>query len=172
MNKIIEYNEKIKSDILRLIDNNGEFLGIFDKKICLAKADEYELDLILIAPKADPPVAKLGDFQKYKFDLNKKEKLNKKNAKIISLKQIKIGVTIDKHDLENKIKSARKFIEGGDKVSFFMRFRRKQIPLIDSGLKKLNEIANTLSDIAKIDSPAAITGVVATMVLIADPLKK
>ena len=122
----MEINEKIRDRELRVIDDNGTQLGIMSSYDASKLADEKNLDLVKISPNAKPPVCKIMDYGKYRFDAIKKEKDARKNQKATELKEIWLSMTIDKHDLETKAKQAVKFISDGDKVKVSIRMRGRQ----------------------------------------------
>jgi len=145
--KSVEYNEKIKSDILRVIDENGNLVGDLSKADALKLAEEKELDIVVYSASATPPVAKLCLLDKYLFNLSKKEKQIKKNTKQMELKKLKIGVNIDVNDCNTKLKQAKKFIDEGNMVSFFMRFKKKEMPKTEAGIKLLYDMASKLGNV-------------------------
>jgi len=120
-------NEEIRDPQVRLIGENGDQLGIVDIRAAQKMADERELDLVKIAPNSVPPVCKLMDYGKYRFEMSKREKEQRKNQKIIELKEIRLSATIDVRDMEIKAKQAVKFLADGDKVKVSIRFRGRQI---------------------------------------------
>ena len=120
-------NEEITAKSVRLIGNEGEQLGIVDIKEAQAMADERELDLVLMSPNADPPVCKIMDYGKYRFDQMKKEKENRKNQHVVDTKEIKMTPSIDTHDFETKMNHAKKFLTGGDKLKVTIRFRGREV---------------------------------------------
>lgn len=148
MNKNIEYNEKISSDRLKIISVEGHLIGEMTKKEALKIAYEKEMDLVVCAPTATPPVAKICYLDKYLFELNKKEKQMKKTTKQVELKKIKIGINIDQNDLKTKIKHAREFFDEGNSVMFFTKLRKKEMPKSSNGILSLKKIAESLSDVA------------------------
>lgn len=120
-------NEEIRDPQVRLIGETGDQLGIVDIRAAQKMADERELDLVKIAPNSVPPVCKLMDYGKYRFEMSKREKEQRKNQKIIELKEIRLSATIDVRDMEIKAKQAVKFLADGDKVKVSIRFRGRQI---------------------------------------------
>ncbi|MEA5049763.1 MAG: translation initiation factor IF-3 [Eubacteriales bacterium] len=120
-------NEEIRDPQVRLIGENGDQLGIVDIRAAQKMADERELDLVKIAPNSVPPVCKLMDYGKYRFEMGKREKEQRKNQKIIELKEIRLSATIDVRDMEIKAKQTIKFLADGDKVKVSIRFRGRQI---------------------------------------------
>ncbi|MFN9111357.1 MAG: translation initiation factor IF-3 [Bacteroidota bacterium] len=163
--KSVEYNENIKSSILKVISEDGKLLGELSKKDALKIAEEKEMDLVVFVQTAQPPVAKLCYLDKYLFEKNKKEKLIKKNTKQIELKKIKIGLKIDYNDLNTKMKQAKKFIEEGNMVCFFMKFRRKELVNAQTGLNVLQKSADSLADIAQITKEVSLEKNTASLTL-------
>jgi translation initiation factor IF-3 len=120
-------NEEIRDPEVRLIDENGDQLGIVDVRTAQKMADDKELDLVKISPNSKPPVCKLMDYGKYRFEMSKREKEQRKNQKIIELKEIRLSATIDVRDMEIKAKNCTKFLAEGNKVKVSIRFRGRQI---------------------------------------------
>lgn len=120
-------NEKIRDKEVRLISESGEQLGVVSSADALKRAGEKNLDLVMIAPQAAPPVCKIMDYGKFKFEIAKKEKEQRKNQKIITIKEIRISPNIDDHDFETKLKNAVKFLKSGDKVKVTVRFRGREV---------------------------------------------
>jgi len=142
-------------------------LGIVSIDEALEKASDAGLDLVELSPQADPPVCKILDYGKYRYESQRKIKEAKKKQKVVHLKEIKIRPTTDVHDYEVKLKSARKFIESGDKVKVSMRFRGREIAHKDLGEDKIKQFASDLSDIAKIEVEPKMEG--KQMILIVAP---
>ena len=126
-------NEKIRAKEVQLIGANGEKLGVVSLEEALDKAYEAKLDLVLVSPAAKPPVCKLMNYGKYKFEQAKKEKESRKNQKTFDLKEIRVTPNIEKHDFEFKAKNARKFIEDGNKVKITVRFRGRELNYVKMG---------------------------------------
>ena len=120
-------NEEIREKEVRVIGSDGTQLGIMPIKAALDEAASKNLDLVLIAPKAVPPACKIMDYGKYRFETAKKEKENRKNQKVVSIKEIRLSPSIDTHDFETKLKSAVKFLQSGDKVKVTVRFRGREL---------------------------------------------
>ena len=151
-------NEQIRDREVRLIGENGEQLGIMSARDALQKAREAELDLVKIAPTAKPPVCKIIDYGKYKYEMLRKEKEAKKKQKSIEVKEIRLSPNIDDNDLNTKVNNARKFIEKGNKVKVTLRFRGREMAHMAQTKYILDDFAEKLSDIAVIDKPAKIEG--------------
>ncbi len=128
-------------------------------------ADEADLDLVNISPKASPPVVKIMDYGKYKFEQGKKQKEAKKNQKIVEIKEMRLSATIDRHDMEVKAKNVRKFLTAGDKVKVSIRFRGRQLAHTDQGRAVMNEFLVMLEDIAAVEKNAKMEGRSMFMVL-------
>lgn len=136
----------------------GNQVGIVDTREALDKAMESGLDLVEISPNTSPPVCKILDFGKYKYEISKKEKEGKKKQHTISVKEIRIRPKIDVHDFETKIRHARKFLEHGDRVKVVLRFRGREMMYIDQGKNVMNDFQKQLEDIAKVESPLSREG--------------
>ena len=140
-------NEQIKDKEIRLIGENGEQLGVMSAKEALKMAKEADLDLIKIAPTAKPPVCKIIDYGKYRYELARKEKEAKKKQKVTDVKEIRISPNIDSNDLSTKVNAARKFIEKGDKVKVTLRFRGREMAHMANSKVILDVFAEKLVDI-------------------------
>ena len=141
-------NEQIRDKEVRLISDTGEQLGIVSGKEAQKLADERKLDLVKIAPNAKPPVCRIMDYGKYKFDQAKKEKEARKKQKALEVKEIRITPNIEQHDFEFKAKNARKFIEDGNKVRITLKFRGRELNYIKLGEEVLQKFIEELSDIS------------------------
>ncbi len=141
-------NEEIRDPQVRLIGENGDQLGIVDVRAAQKMADEKELDLVKIAPNSVPPVCKLMDYGKYRFEMSKREKEQRKNQKIIELKEIRLSATIDVRDMEIKAKQTVKFLADGDKVKVSIRFRGRQITHGEIGMDVMTRFYEMLGDSA------------------------
>ena len=157
---ISEYliNEQIRDREIRLIGVNGEQLGIMSSRDALAMAKEAELDLIKIAPTAKPPVCKIADFGKFRYEQIRREKEAKKKQKTMEVKEIRLSPNIDDNDLNTKANQARKFLEHGDKVKATLKFRGREMAHMQSGKQILDSFAEQLSDIAVVDKAAKLEG--------------
>ena len=143
-------NDKIKAEQVRVVAGDGEQIGVQSLDQALALATEKQLDLVEIAPKASPPVCKLIDYGKYKYQLQKKESEAKKNQSDNAVKELKIGYRTDIGDIKTKLKQARSFLSNGNKVKFSMRFRGREKAFVHLGREKLQELVGQLSDVAKV----------------------
>ena len=144
-------NEQIRDKEVRLIGEDGEQLGIVQAKDALRMAQEAELDLVKIAPTAKPPVCKIIDYGKYRYELARKEKEARKKQKVIEIKEVRLSPNIDTNDLNTKVGAARKFLEKGDKVKVTLRFRGREMAHMYKSKYILDDFAESLKDIAVID---------------------
>ena len=151
-------NEQIRDREVRLVGENGEQLGIMPAKDALKLAKDAELDLVKIAPTAKPPVCKIIDYGKYRYELARKEKEAKKKQKVIEVKEVRLSPNIDDNDLNTKINAARKFIEKGNKVKVTLRFRGREMAHMFKSKYILDDFAEKLADIATVDKPAKVEG--------------
>ncbi|PLA94369.1 translation initiation factor IF-3 [Ligilactobacillus salivarius] len=151
-------NEGIRARELRLISDNGDQLGVKTKQEALKMAEDANLDLVLVAPKAKPPVAKIMDYGKYRFELQKKQREARKKQKIVNIKEVRLSPTIDTNDFNTKMKNARKFLSKGDKVKVSIRFKGRAITHKDIGRDVLNRFAEATEDVATVESKAKMDG--------------
>jgi translation initiation factor IF-3 len=151
-------NEQIRDREIRLIGENGEQLGIMSAREAMKIAQEAELDLVKIAPTAKPPVCKIIDYGKYRYELARKEKEAKKKQKIIEVKEVRLSPNIDSNDLNTKISAARKFIQKGNKVKVTLRFRGREMAHMNASRHILDDFAKELADIAVVDKPSKVEG--------------
>lgn len=151
-------NEQIRDKEVRVIGENGEQLGIMSSKEALKLAQEADLDLIKIAPTAKPPVCKIVDYGKYRYEQMRKEKEAKKKQRTIDIKEIRFSPNIDTNDLNTKVNQARKFLSKGDKVKVSVRFRGRELAHMEIGKDILNNFATQLEDVAVIEKPAKAEG--------------
>ncbi|HIV07860.1 MAG: translation initiation factor IF-3 [Azospirillum sp.] len=151
-------NENIRVKEVRLIDENGENRGVVSIREALAIADEAGLDLIEISPQAVPPVCKVLDYGKYKYEVQKRKNEAKKNQKVVEIKELKLRPMIDTHDYEVKIKQAKKFLSQGNKVKFTMRYKGREMSANDMGREVLNNILEDLEGLIKVDSEPKLEG--------------
>ena len=143
---------------VRLIDKDGEMLGVYGTKQAIEKAYENGLDLVEISPNAEPPVCKILDYGKYKFELQKKASEAKKKQKVVDVKEIKLRPAIGDHDYQVKLKAARKFVEGGDKLKVTLRFRGREMAHMHLGMEVMQRMKTDMLDIAKVDMEAKTEG--------------
>ncbi len=151
-------NEQIRDKEVRLIGEEGEQLGILPLKEAMRLAKEANLDLVKIAPTAKPPVCKIIDYGKYRYELARKDKEAKKKQKITEVKEIRLSPNIDENDLNTKASQARKFITKGDKVKVALRFRGREMAHISSGKQILDNFYSKLEDVAVVEKPAKLEG--------------
>lgn len=158
-------NEEIREREVRLIDSNGEQLGIVPAKKALELAEEKQLDLVMIAPQAKPPVCKIMDYSKYLYEVSKREKEARKNQKVINIKEIRFSPNIEEHDLNVKAKNGEKFLKEGDKLKVTVRFRGREADYSHLGNNLLHQFAEKLSGVGDIEKEAKLEGRNMTMVL-------
>ena len=158
-------NEQIRDKEIRLIGENGEQLGIMSARDAMKLAREAELDLVKIAPTAKPPVCKIIDYGKYRYELARKEKEAKKKQKVIEIKEVRLTPNIDVNDLNTKVGSARKFLQKGNKVKVTLRFRGREMAHMQASRHVLDDFAKELSDGAVVDKAPKIEGRSMTMFL-------
>ncbi|AYA99514.1 translation initiation factor IF-3 [Lachnoanaerobaculum umeaense] len=151
-------NEQIKVKEVRLISSEGEQLGIVSINEAREKAEEAGLDLVLIAPTAKPPVCKIIDYGKFRYELARKDKEAKKKQKTIEVKEVRLSPNIDTNDLNTKVSSARKFLEKGNKVKVTLRFRGREMARMFKSKYILDDFAEALSEVATIDKPSKAEG--------------
>ena len=151
-------NEQIRDREVRLIGENGEQLGIMSARDAFKLAQEAELDLVKIAPTAKPPVCKIIDYGKYRYELARKEKEARKKQKVIDVKEVRMTPNIDTNDLNTKVGAARKFLEKGDKVKVTLRFRGREMAHMSKSKYILDDFAESLADIAVVDKPSKVEG--------------
>ena len=153
-----QINEEIRDKEIRVISNEGEQLGIMSPAEALKLAESKNLDLVKIAPAAKPPVCKIMDYGKFRFEKAKREKEARKNQKIVEIKEVRLSLNIDTHDFETKINHARKFIGSGDKVKVSNRFRGREMAHPELGLTIMNRCAEALADCASVEKAAKLEG--------------
>ena len=158
-------NEQIRDKEVRLIGPNGDQLGIMSAKEAMFKAQEAGLDLVKIAPNAKPPVCKIIDYGKYKYELARKEKEARKKQKTIEIKEVRLSPNIDVNDMNTKANAARKFISKGDRVKVTLRFRGREMAHIQQSKHILDDFAKMLEDVASVEKPAKLEGRNMSMVL-------
>lgn len=151
-------NEEIRDPEVRLISETGEQLGIVEIRKAQALADEKSLDLVKISPNANPPVCKLMDYGKYRFEALKRDKEQRKNQKIVEMKEVRLSATIDLHDMEVKAKACNKFLADGNKVKVSIRFRGRQITHGDIGLDVMARFFTMVEDAAVKERPPKMEG--------------
>ena len=163
-------NENIKFKEVLVIGPQGEQLGVLLRREALERAYDQDLDLLCVAPNAKPPVCKMVDYGKYRFEARKKAKEAKKNQHMTEIKPMRLSPVIDTHDFETKLKQATKWIESGDKVKVDMRFRGRMMTRQEVGMKVMNEFIDKLKDIAVVDKQPKLEGNIMSCVI--TPKKK
>ena len=167
-----QINSAIRDAEVRLVGANGEQLGIMSAKEANEIADREGLDLVKISPNAVPPVCKIMDYGKYLFDKTKREKEQRKNQKIVELKEVQLSMTIEQHDIDIKAKNATKFLLNGDKVKVSIRMSGRQQAYADRGVETENKFAESLAEISTIEKPAKVEGRHIIMILAPKNAKK
>ena len=151
-------NEQIRDKEVRLIGVHGEQLGIVSAKEAQRLAREAELDLVKVAPLAKPPVCKIIDYGKYRYEQARKEQEARKKQKVIEIKEVRLSPNIEENDLNTKVSAARKFIQKGNKVKVTLRFRGREMSHMNNSRHILEDFAEQLSDIAVVDKPSKVEG--------------
>ncbi len=158
-------NDQIRDKEVRVIGENGEQLGIMSSKEALQLAEEAGVDLVKIAPTAKPPVCKIVDYGKYRYELARKEKEARKKQKVIEIKEIRLSPNIDTNDLNTKINAAKKFLTKGDRVKVTLRFRGREMAHMASSKHILDDFAEALSDVCVVEKAPKVEGRSMTMFL-------
>ncbi len=158
-------NEQIRDKEVRVIGEDGEQLGIMSSKEALTLADEAGLDLVKIAPTAKPPVCRIVDYGKYKYEQTRKEKDKKKNQKVVEVKEVRLSPNIDTNDLNTKINAAKKFLAKGDRVKVTLRFRGREMAHMNTSKHILDDFAESLAEVAVVEKAPKIEGRSMTMFL-------
>ena len=158
-------NGQIRDKEVRVIAENGDQLGVMPVKEAMKLAQEAELDLVKIAPKAQPPVCKIIDYGKYRYELARKEKEAKKKQKTVEVKGVRISPNIDTNDLNTKVNNAKKFIAKGNKVKVTLRFRGREMAHMQQSKHILDDFAEMLAEVAVVENPAKLEGRSMSMVL-------
>lgn len=161
----LRINEEIRIREVRVTDENGEQLGIMQTRDALKLAEERHLDLVEVAPKARPPVCKIMDFGKYRYEQQKREKEARKKQKVITIKEVKLRPNIEQHDFDVKLKNARRFVEEGNKVKVTIMFRGRELSHPELGSVILDKIAQALGDTVNVERAAKLEGKNMTMIL-------
>lgn len=161
----LQINEQIRDNEVRVVSGNGEQLGVMSAKAAQALANERGMDLVKIAPQAKPPVCKIMDYGKYKFELAKREKENRKNQKVVNIKEVQLSPSIDTNDFNTKCRNAMKFLSKGDKVKVIVRFRGREVSHSEIGYTLLNKFAEQAKEAGTVEKPAKLEGRNMTMFL-------
>ncbi len=157
-NKELQINEEIRDAQLRVIGADGEQLGLLSAKEAFAMAIEKNLDLVKIAPAANPPVCKIMDYGKYCFEQTKREKEARKNQKIVEIKEVRMTSAIDTHDFDTKVNQAKKFLTSGDKLKVSVRFKKRAVAHPHLGEELLNQFKENVAEVGIVDKPIKMEG--------------
>lgn len=168
--KTFQINEQIRDREIRVIDSDGKMIGILSAKEAQKIASKQNLDLVKVSPDAKPPVCKILDYGKFKYEQQRREKQNKKKQKTVSIKEIRTSVRVQDHDLEVKAKNCRKFLQKGDKVKVSVRFRGREMAYVERGRDVLLRFAAMVEEDGKIEKQPKLEGRNYTMTL--QPIKK
>jgi translation initiation factor IF-3 len=156
--KETQINEEIRDKEVRVIDSDGNQLGVMPIEDALRLAEEKNTDLVKIAPQAKPPVCKIMDYGKYRFEQAKREKEAKKNQRVIEVKEVRLSLNIDTHDFETKVGHAIKFLKGGNRVKVSIRFRGREMAHPENGLVTMSKFAEACSEFGTVEKPAKLEG--------------
>src|SRR5690554_1807831 len=151
-------NDEIRAREVRVVDADGEQLGIMNIRDALRVAGERQLDLVEVAPIAKPPVCRIMDYGKHRYEQSKRDKIAKKKQKVISIKEVRMSPKIDDHDFDVKVRAAERFLKAGDKVKVSVRFRGREIVHADLAKTKLTELANLLKEIGTVERLPKLEG--------------
>ena len=151
-------NEEIRDREVRLIDENGEQLGVMPTQKALELAEERGLDLAKIQPTAKPPVCKLMDYDKYRYEQSKRERENRKNQRVVAIKEVQLSATIEENDVLTKAKMATRFLQDGDKVKVSIRFRGRQITHSEIGMKVMQDFAQRCAEVSSVERRPMMDG--------------
>lgn len=154
----LQINEEIRDKELRVIGSDGEQLGIMSASQALAEAESMNLDLVKIAPQAKPPVCKIMDYGKYRFEQAKREKEARKNQHVVDVKEIRLSLNIDTHDFNTKLAHAKRFVESGNKIKVSIRFRGREMGHPELGMDVMQKFAEACAEFANIEKPAKLEG--------------
>ena len=169
--KELQINEQIRDREVRVIDLDGSQLGIMSTADALKRAGEHNVDLVKIAPQATPPVCRIMDYGKYRFEQSKREKEARKKQKTIEVKEVRLSMGIDTHDFDTKVKSALRFLEEGNKVKVSVRFRGREMAHTDLGAALLERFAESCAEMGNLDKKPAMEGRSMALFLSAKPAK-
>ena len=169
--KELYINEEIRGKELRVIDSDGAQLGILTSQQALALAEEKDLDLVMISPQAKPPVCKIMDYGKYRFEQARREKEKRKNQKVVDIKEVRLSLNIDTHDFNTKLNHALRFLEKGDKVKVSIRFRGREMGHPELGTEIMKRFADACSEVAVVEKQPKLEGRSMLMFLAPKPTK-
>ena len=167
----LQINEQIRDKELRVIDSDGTQLGIMPLRRAMELAEQKNLDLEKIAPQANPPVCKIIDYGKFRFEQAKREKEARKNQRVVEIKEVRLSLNIDTHDFETKKNHALRFISEGNKVKASIRFRGREMGHPELGLEIMRRFADAMSEVANVEKPAKLEGRTMLMFLAPKPAK-
>lgn len=165
INKDLRINDEIRAREVRLVGDDGEQLGIVSLRDALAMAQERRVDLVEVSPTARPPVCRLMDYGKFKYEQAKRDRESRKKQKVVSVKELKMRPTIEDHDFEVKVRSAQRFLSEGDKVKCTMIFRGREIVHASLGQETLKKLAERVVDVAVVERPPRVEGRAMIMIL-------
>ena len=168
--KELQINDEIRAKEVRIIGDNGEQLGVLQTSAALAMAYEKDLDLVLIAPNAEPPVCRIMDYGKYRFERDKKEKEAKKKQTVVEVKEVQLSCRIDTHDYETKMKRGRKFLEQGNKVKVVLVFHGREMSHQQLGKDMIDRFIADVADLGTTDKKPVLNGKLLSVVV--SPVKK
>lgn len=158
-------NGQIRAKEVRVLGESGEQLGVMSIEEAMKLAEEAEVDLVQIAPNAQPPVCRVIDYGKFKYEQTRREKEQRKKQKVIEIKEIRMSPNIDENDMNTKISAARKFLSKGDRVKVTIRFRGREMAHMNNSRYILDDFAKALEDVAVVEKPAKVEGRTLTMFL-------
>ena len=169
--KELQINEQIRDREIRVIDSDGSQLGIMPSKKAMELAEQKNLDLVKIAPQATPPVCKIIDYGKYRFEQSKREKEQRKNQRVVEIKEVRLSLNIDTHDFETKKNHALRFIAEGNKVKASIRFRGREMGHPELGQAIMRRFAESMAEVANVEKPPKLEGRTMLMFLAPKPVK-
>ena len=167
----LQINEQIRDKELRVIDSDGTQLGIMPLRRAMELAEQKNLDLVKIAPQANPPVCKIIDYGKFRFEQAKREKEARRNQRVVKIKEVRLSLNIDTHDFETKKNHALRFIADGNKVKASIRFRGREMGHPELGLEIMRKFSDAMSEVAVVEKPAKLEGRNMLMFLAPKPTK-
>lgn len=170
-NKELQTNEQIRDREIRLVDSDGSQLGVMPLQKARELAEQRNLDLVKIAPQATPPVCKIIDYGKFRFEQSKREKEQRKNQRTVEIKEVRLSLNIDTHDFETKRNHAVRFIGEGNKVKASIRFRGREMGHPELGQEIMRRFAESMADVANVEKPAKLEGRTMLMFLAPKPVK-
>ena len=167
----LQINEQIRDKEIRVIDSDGTQLGIMPLRRAMEIAEQKNLDLVKIAPQANPPVCKIIDYGKFRFEQAKREKEARRNQRVVEIKEVRLSLNIDTHDFETKKNHALRFISDGNKVKASIRFRGREMGHPELGLEIMRKFSDAMSEVAVVEKPAKLEGRNMLMFLAPKPTK-